>query len=584
MFKNININPISARIKIWVILVLTALFAIIIYIPYNIYNDTQNEVWLQNNASHAARNFLFIILLKTSLVVLIITIAMALLFWYLYKIHKDDILNKELIESENKFRQLVQYASDGIFYNDASGIIKFANPRACEMLGYSPEEINSMSILDTYLPEERETALKRLQIADKGETLKFVRKMVRKDGTAFDAELSVSLLPDGTHQAIIRDISDRLKADEALKESEERFKEIADLLPQTIFESDMKGDLIYANLAGKLIFGYSADYPTSELNINNLLAEKDRPKAKENILELFSGKKGNGNEYTGLRKDGSEIPVVIYTTPIIRKNQLIGLRGLVIDNTERKEFEKQIILAKEKAEEISRLKSNFLATISHELRTPMIGILGFSDILKTELENAELNDMADTIHLSAERLMNTLNHLLDLSGIESNKIETKNEELDIDNKLREIIRSFEGAAKKKGLYISFNPIDKGMNAVLDCRIFQKIMDNLLNNAVKFTESGGITVEVMRGLKENKKCVMINVKDTGIGIEKENHEVIFEEFRQVSEGLGRKYEGTGLGLTITKKSLELMNGEIRVKSEPGIGSTFTIYFAEKEPVI
>jgi len=309
-----------------------------------------------------------------------------------------------------------------------------------------------------------------------------------------------------------------------------------------------------------------------------------KPKAKENIRKLFSGKKGNGNEYTGLRKNGSEIPVVVYTTPIIRKNQLIGLRGLVIDNTGRKEFEKQIILAKEKAEEISRLKSNFLATISHELRTPMIGILGFSDILKTELDNAELKDMADTIHLSAERLMNTLNLLLDLSGIESNNFETKTEELDIDNKLSEIVRSFEGAAEKKGLYIRFNPIDKGMHAILDYRIFQKIMNNLLNNAVKFTECGGITVEVRRGLKENTKCVIINVKDTGIGIEKENQEVIFEEFRQVSEGLGRKYEGTGLGLTITKKSLELMNGDIRVKSEPGIGSTFTICFAEKEPVI
>jgi PAS domain S-box-containing protein len=579
LFKKSDKRPAGIKIKIRVILILTILSALIIYIPYNIYINTENEVSLHNNIWPAASKFLFIILLKTCLVVILIIIATALLVWYLNKIYKDVQLNKELIESKDKYRQLIEYASDGIYYSDFKGRILFANNGTCEMLGYTSEEITSISILDTYLPEERDIAKERLQNADNGKKLKFVRKMIKKNGTTLDAEISVSLLPDGTHQIIAHDITSRLKAEEALKESEERFKEIADLLPQTIFETDLKGDMKYVNLAGKLIFGYNADYPTDELNIYDILVESDRRKARENIQKLLRGGRRNGTEYTGLKKDGTEIPVVVYTTPIMKKNQLIGLRGLVIDNTERKEFEKQIILAKEKAEEMNRLKSNFLANMSHELRTPMIGILGYSEILKTELETVELKDMAETIHLSARRLLGTLNQLLDLSRIESNKFEIKTEPLNINNELAGIIRSFEGAAGNKGLYLKFNAIDNGIHSILDRGIFEKIMNNLLNNAIKFTNTGGVTVEVKRGIKENTKCGIIKVMDTGIGIKKENQDIIFEEFRQVSEGLSRKYEGTGLGLTITKKSIELMNGRIVVESEPGEGSTFTICFAE-----
>ena len=581
-------NPVIINLKVRVILLLTALFSIIIFIPYNIYNDARYNEGLLNYGLHKSNKSLFIILIKTYLVVILIVIVVVLLFWYLNKINKEGRIAKdsikhidELSSIENKFRQLIEYASDGIYYADQYGNLQFANLRLCEMLRYTPDEITSLSVLNTYLPGELEVANNRLKNANEGQKLKFIRKMVRKDGTTFDAEISVSLLPDGTHQAIARDITDRLKAEDALRESEERFKEIADLLPQTIFETDMKGDLTYANLTGKLIFGYNADDPTSEINIYDLLVERDRQKAKENIQKLLRGGRKSGTEYTGLRKDGSEIPVIVYTTPIMKKNQLIGLRGLVIDNTERKEFESQIIFAKEKAEEMNRLKSNFLANMSHELRTPMIGILGFSDILENELDHLELKNMAETIHLSAVRLMNTLNQLLDLSRIESNKFEVSTELLNMNGQLTEIVRSFVGAAEKKGLYLKLNIIDKDIHAILDRRIFANIMNNLLNNAIKYTDSGGVAVELKRGIKENFKYGIISVIDTGIGIEKENQDKIFEEFRQASEGLSRKYEGTGLGLTITKKSIELMNGRIAVESKPGAGSTFTISFAESQ---
>jgi PAS domain S-box-containing protein len=488
-------------------------------------------------------------------------------------------LNEDLILSEKKFRELVENAAYGIYFADNEGKIIFANSKVCEMLGYTIEETLNLTVFDTYLPEEIDSGKLRSKMVSTGEHLKFSRKMLRKDGSTIDVEIGVSRMADGTALGIAQDITKRLRTEEALKESEERFKEIADLLPQTLFETDLRGNLKYVNHAGRIIFGFNNEDDAKKINIYNLLKVDDLIKAKENFNQIFSGGNRKGIEYSAHRKDGSEISIVVYSIPIIRKGAITGLRGLVIDNNERKEYEKQIIMAKEKAEEMNILKTNFLANMSHELRTPMIGILGFSDALTMELQDDDMRDMAETIHFSAERLMNTLNQLLDLSRIEANKADIKLEVLNIVDCLGNIIKTFDLAAKKRKLYLNYEIIDDGIFANLDKIMFEQVINNLINNAVKFTDKGGITVQVMKGVIDSINCSIIKVKDTGIGIEKENQNKIFEEFRQASEGISRKYEGTGLGLTITKKSLELMNGRISVESQPGVGSVFTISFPE-----
>lgn len=232
---------------------------------------------------------------------------------------------------------------------------------------------------------------------------------------------------------------------------------------------------------------------------------------------------------------------------------------------------RELKTALEKAEEMNRLKSNFLANMSHELRTPLVGILGFSEFLAEELNDPKQKEYVETILKSSNRLSETLNLLLELSKLESENIDFKFDKVDIVSETDEIIRQFSKIAEKKGLYIKSVYNKPSIIINIDSRAYRSIINNLINNAIKFTESGGVIVDIC----SLENYVLIKVKDTGIGIAKENFQIIFDEFRQVSEGLGRNFEGTGLGLNITKKLVNKFGGEISVESEVGKGSTFIV---------
>ncbi|HEY5535571.1 MAG TPA: ATP-binding protein [Ignavibacteria bacterium] len=233
--------------------------------------------------------------------------------------------------------------------------------------------------------------------------------------------------------------------------------------------------------------------------------------------------------------------------------------------------------AKEKAEEISRLKSSFLANMSHELRTPMSGILGFAEILNNELVDPGYKEMAGIILKGGKRLTNTLNSILDLSKVEADKMELNFVCINLSGAVSETARLFEASVKEKGLTLK-TEIEQNVYSKIDLRILDHALSNLIQNSIVYTEKGSITVSLNRKIIKGKDCAVLKVTDTGIGIPANYIDAIFEPFRQVSDGLSRRYEGTGLGLTLTKKFVEIMNGEIMVESKFGIGSTFTILFA------
>lgn len=207
--------------------------------------------------------------------------------------------------------------------------------------------------------------------------------------------------------------------------------------------------------------------------------------------------------------------------------------------------------------------------MSHELRTPMIGILGYSDLLINELIEDKQKKMAIAIHDSGQRLIDTLNMILDLSRLEANKQNIDYQVVNINALVKNVTFHFEAAAGKKKLFLKTSLPSFDVIGRTDPRMLRDVLNNLINNAIKFTKNGGVFIS----LEVFHRDFILSIKDTGIGIPEDSIGIIFEEFRQVSEGLGRGFQGTGLGLTICKKYVELLGGQISVKSTPSEGSEF-----------
>jgi len=236
---------------------------------------------------------------------------------------------------------------------------------------------------------------------------------------------------------------------------------------------------------------------------------------------------------------------------------------------------KEVIAAKENAENANRLKSSFLANMSHEIRTPLNGIMGFSELLVEITENEEEKRMVNVIMNSSTRLLDTANSILDISMLESGSLVVFSKKIVLSGLINESVGLYTALAEKKGIRLI--PIFYKDEPVLaDEDLTLKIINNLVNNALKYTIVGSIEVELTTAQRNGKSWVTVKVTDTGIGISKPDMSVIFDEFRQVSEGLSKKHPGSGLGLNISKRYAEAMNGMITAKSSPGEGSTFTLW--------
>ncbi len=250
------------------------------------------------------------------------------------------------------------------------------------------------------------------------------------------------------------------------------------------------------------------------------------------------------------------------------------------DITLQKKMENELILSRKKVEESNRQKSIFLENMSHELRTPITGILGLTELLREELDNNLHRELADKVVNSTKRLMSALNLLITISETESEKPELRKTEIDIVKVIKPVIDQFEKAISEKNLYFKFNSPRTKVLAYLDSNLFKLIIECLIDNAYKFTGKGGITVDVDTLTKNEKDYCQIKITDTGIGIAKENHSIVFKEFKQLSEGFSRQFEGFGLGLTVAKRLTELLGGTIELESELGKGTTVTISFKLK----
>jgi PAS domain S-box-containing protein len=505
-------------------------------------------------------------------------------------ITKRKEVEKALKESEEKMQSIFRVAPTGI------GVVKDritmeVNPRICEMTGYTKEELIGKSSRILYPTQEDFDYVgkeKYRQIAEKGTGL-VETKWLKKDGKIINILLaSTPIDPSDDSKGVIftaLDITERIQAEEALNRSENKYRTLFQNSALAIGLRTSQGSYVEFNEAYSKILGYSAE-ELKTLKQEELTHPDDFEITKRNMKLVSDGKIDTLKYEKRYRhKNGSTIWAEVCIQPLFSKDDKIPLViGTVVDITKRKLAEIELVEAKEKAEEMNRIKSSFLANMSHEVRTPLVAILGFSEVLDEIVKEEELKNYIDMIHKGGERLLDTLNLILDLSVIEAQKIKIELSPLNLVKEVKEVISLFEKAAERKNLKIEAVCGYDSIIIDLDTKILRQIMNNLINNAIKYTKAGIIKVKINEETKDSKNYVAIRVEDTGIGIPGDKQSIIWEEFRQVSEGFNRSFEGTGLGLSITKKFVEKLNGEIFLeKSEVNIGSVFTVLFPREEKI-
>lgn len=488
---------------------------------------------------------------------------------------------QELIKSENMFRSVWEKSFDGMRLVNEEGINVLVNDAFCNIVGLSQRELVGKPMSIIYSTEEQERVQNRFIERVKNGAVDpfFEREIILHNGKKVWLEISNSFVVRGESKiilSVIRDVTLRKNSELELRDSEARFRNIFDTANEGICVSDESENITSANQKFVDMLGYSIE-ELSKKNFRELVYHEDL----QDYSMRQAGRRRREREIYERRlvkKDGDVIWCFVSASHIIDSNGIYkGSFGMFVDITENKKMIEELIAAKDKAEEMSRLKSNFLANMSHELRTPLIGILGYAEIIKDEAADKEIAGMAKIIFNSGNRLLETLNLILDLSRVEAGKLEIKKEVVDLVKIIGEVIESFQAAATLKNLYITKSTYASSIMFKSDPKILKQIINNLVNNAIKFTFSGGVNIDISKQKENQQESIIIKVTDTGIGIPEDQQKIIWEEFRQVSEGISRNFEGTGLGLTITKRFVEKLGGCISVYSEVGAGSTFSIEF-------
>jgi len=387
-----------------------------------------------------------------------------------------------------------------------------------------------------------------------------------------------------------------VKVQNELKRTYENFLSLFDNAPIGYITLDNHGTIKAANkftykifklkkydLLGKsfLMFVSKEDIDTYYSALKKSFAEGESQNCEVRLLNplgeyFYSNLTISSNDSEDLEKRESKIAIVDITQQKYAEERTLQIQRnfeeqLSIRTNELEENNKMLIESRNKAEEMNRVKSMFLTNMSHELRTPMVGILGFSEVIMLETKDPDIKEMASLIHGGGTRLLETLNLMLDFSKVESEKINLNYENTNVNEIVKEVVNIFSETIQKKNLKIEYKSADKEINAYIDPRLFKQILNSLVNNAVKYTNEGSIEVSI----STDERNLTLRVKDTGIGIEKDKINALFEELYKVNNDFGRQFGGSGLGLTITKRFIELMDGTIRVISEINNGTEFIV---------
>ena len=499
----------------------------------------------------------------------------------------DRDITKRKVMEEN-YRLLTGLTSDYVHYCTRSGEsnykVEWIGGAINPISGYRVEDVLTLGcFLPLVHPDDQQRVSDYLLDLVPGDrkTIEF-RIVTRQQEIRWVAEKSQCNAGPSEGEMIllgaVTDITERKQAEERLRESEERFRNIAEMLPEVVFELDLSGKLKFANRKAFEVFGYTEEAFVRGLNAFNMVVPEERALARERIRKRLAGEEIGAKEYTALRKDGSSFPVLLNAIPIIKGPEPVGILGIMTDITERKSNEMALFAATQAAEAASQTKDLFLAKVSHEIRTPLTTIVGFGELLEEADLTPEHKKYLAAINSSASALASLIDDVLDLSKVGAGKLTLKPKDFSLHNLISRLVASQEQKIEEENLLVNIS-IDPDIpdSLIGDSLRIEQVLLNLLGNAIKFTEKGEISIAVTMVENTGPRVLLdIAVKDTGIGISADLQEHIFEPFAQILDSSRPKREGSGLGLTISKSLAGLMGGSIRVESQEGVGSTFHFF--------
>jgi len=525
-----------------------------------------------------------------------------------------------LVQSEEKYRKIFENIQDIFYQSDLTGRITEISPSIERYSGYKPEELIGIKIEDVYIDRgDRGEMLKALTA--RGEIEDYIINLRTKDKREVWVSANIHMLYDSSGKPIgiegsLRDVSERINSQEKLKESEqllrkqndeyaflnEELKKRNEEILRINKELQQASDIFMNIRTGLHIYHLEniEDDSTLRMIAVNPTAERLTGISSADVVgktldENFPGLRAKGipSDYANVvrTKVSKQFEDVIYGDNRVVEGAFSfnafplpdNCVGISFENVTEQvkgkeaiiESNRQLKSAKEQAEESDRLKSAFLANMSHEIRTPMNGIMGFSMMLGDSTLPKDTHDAyVKIINSSCDQLLHIVNDIIDISKIEAGQIDLSESIFDFKELIDEVISFYAPAAREKGIKLVTEPLPgifSDNKSIKSDRIkFRQVLDNLLSNAIKFTHTGRITFRC----SVDGEFLKVEIEDTGIGIDMNLQDIVFERFRQVETSYSKKYGGTGLGLSITKAYIEKMGGVIWLSSEIGKGSVFS----------